>query len=138
MLSGVVGFIVSLAVAYLSPKYSTNDFAISLLTVIAGFVFSKITFAILFHLDNRKRYTQRFTGKLNIPVLKQIVRKMIFADLVFDVVNNLSRFFIILELLEMGYGAVSATTIASITAACLSYLVINVIVRKTHVFGSKK
>lgn len=63
---------------------------------------------------------------------------MIYADLVFDVVNNLSRFFVMFELLEIGYGAVSATTIASIIAACLSYFAINVIVRKTHVFGSKK
>ena len=63
---------------------------------------------------------------------------MIFADLVFDVVSNLSRFFIMFELLEIGYGAISAATIASIIAACLSYLAINVIFRKIHVFGSKK
>jgi hypothetical protein len=71
--------------------------------VLAGFVFSKITFVILFHIDNKKKYTKRFTGKLNLPVLKTIVKKMIIADSIFEVINNVSRFFILLVLLKMEY-----------------------------------
>jgi hypothetical protein len=121
-----------------STKYSTNDFANSALTVISGFVFSKVVFVILFHLDNRKKYTKRFTGKLNLPVLKQIVKKMIFADSVFDIISNVTRFFILLELLRIEYPAVQAATIASFIASSLSYLAINLIVRRLHVFGSTK
>ena len=138
LLSGIVGFIVSLVVAYVSTKYSTNDFVNSALTVITGFVFSKIVFVILFHLDNRKKYTKRFTGKLNLPVLKQIVTKMIFADSIFDIISNLTRFFILLELLRIGYPAVQAATIASIIASSFSYLAINLIVGRLHIFGSKQ
>jgi ABC-type uncharacterized transport system permease subunit len=138
LLSGTVGFIVSLVVAYVSTKYSTNDFANSALTVISGFVFSKVVFVILFHLDNRKKYTKRFTGKLNFPVLKQIVKKMIFADSVFDIISNVTRFFILLELLRIEYPAVQAATIASLIASSFSYLAINLIVRRLHVFGSTK
>jgi hypothetical protein len=125
-------------VAYVSTKYSTNDFANSALTVISGFVFSKVVFVILFHLDNRKKYTKRFTGKLNLPVLKQIVKKMIFADSVFDIISNVTRFFILLELLRIEYPAVQAATIASLIASSFSYLAINLIVRRLHVFGSTK
>jgi hypothetical protein len=121
-----------------STKYSTNDFANSALTVISGFVFSKVVFVILFHLDNRKKYTKRFTGKLNLPVLKQIVKKMIFADSVFDIISNVTRFFILLELLRIEYPAVQAATIASLIASSFSYLAINLIVRRLHVFGSTK
>jgi hypothetical protein len=138
VISGIVGFIVSLVVASVSTRYSTDDFAISALTVITGFVFAKVTFVILFHLDNRKKYTKRFTGKLNFPILKQIVKKMIFADSIFDIINNVSRFFILLELLKIEYQPVPAATIASIIASCFSYLAINLVVRKIHVFGSKK
>ena len=95
LLSGTVGFMVSLVVAYVSTKYSTDNFANSAFTVIAGFVFSKVIFAILFHLDNKKKYTKKFTGKLNFPVLKQIVTKMVFADSIFDIINNVTRFFIL-------------------------------------------
>ena len=138
LLSGSVGFIVSLIVAYVSTKYSYGDFATSTLTVITGFISSKVIFVILFHLDNKKKYTKRFTGKLNFDILKQIVTKMIFADAIFDIINNVSRFFILLELLKIEYQPVQAATIASIIASCFSYLAINLIVRRIHVFRFRK
>src|SRR6188474_623467 len=134
LLSGSASFIV----AYVSTKYSYGDFATSTLTVITGFISSKVIFVILFHLDNKKKYTKRFTGKLNFDILKQIVTKMIFADAIFDIINNVSRFFILLELLKIGYQPVQAATIASIIASCFSYLAINLIVRRIHVFRFRK
>ena len=75
---------------------------------------------------------------MNIGILKQIVTKMIFADAIFDIINNVSRFFILLELLRIEYQPVQATTIASIIASCFSYLAINLIVRRIHVFKFRK
>ncbi len=138
LLSGLVGFTVSLIVAYMSTKYSHDDFTTSTLTVITGFVSSKVIFVILFHRDNKKKYTKRFTGKLNFDILKQIVTKMIFADAIFDIINNVSRFFILLELLRIEYPPVQAATIASIIASCFSYLAINLVVRRIHVFRFRK
>jgi len=138
LLSGSVGFIVSLIVAYVCTKYSIDEFATSALTVITGFISSKVIFVILFHLDNKKKYTTKLTGKLNFDILKQIVTKMIFADAIFDIINNVSRFFILLELLRIEYQPVQATTIASIIASCFSYLAINLIVRRIHVFRFRK
>ena len=138
LLSGLVGFVVSLIVAYMSTKYSHDDFTTSTLTVITGFISSKVIFVILFHHDNKKKYTKRFTGKLNIDILKQIVTKMIFADAIFDIINNVSRFFILLELLRIEYPPVQAATIASIIASSFSYLAINLVVRRIHVFRFRK
>jgi hypothetical protein len=138
LLSGFVGIVVSLVVAYVSTQYSSNDVANSALTVIIGFIFAKVTFVILFHLDNKKKYTGRFSGKLNRPLLKQIIKKMIFADSIFDIINNVSRFFILLELLRIDYQPVQATMIASIIASSLSYLAINLLLRRLHVFSPKK
>lgn len=138
LLSGLVGLSVSLIVAYISTKYFNNDFTISTLTVIAGFVSSKVIFVILFHLDNKKKYTKRFTGKLNFEILKQIATKMIFADAIFDIINNVSRFFILLELLRIEYQPIQAAIIASIIASFFSYLAINLIIRRIHVFRSRK
>jgi hypothetical protein len=138
VLSGTVGFIVSLDVAYLSARYSTDDFTNSILTVLIGFVSSKIIFAILFHLDNKKKYTKVISGKLNVPILKQIVTRMIFADSIFDIINNVTRFFILLELLRIEYPAVQAAAIASIIASSFAYLAINLVVKRIQVFSSKK
>jgi len=122
----------------MSTKYSHDDFTTSTLTVITGFISSKVIFVILFHRDNKKKYTKRFTGKLNIDILKQIVTKMIFADAIFDIINNVSRFFILLELLKIEYPPVQAATIASIIASSFSYLAINLVVRRIHVFRFRK
>ena len=138
LISGIIGFIVSLIVAYYSTRYYTDYFLNSALTVIIAFIFSKLIFAILFHLDNKKKYTKKVTGKLNTQVLKQVVTKMVFADSIFDIINNVSRFIILLELLKINYQPIQAATIASIIASAFSYLAINLIVRYIHVFGSKK
>jgi len=138
LLSGLVGLIVSLIVAYMSTKYSNDDFRTSTLTVIAGFISAKIIFIILFHLDNKKKYTKRFSGKLNFDILKQLATKMIFANAIFDTVNNVSRFLILLELLRIQYQPIQAAIMASIIASCFSYLAINLIVRRIHLFRFRK
>jgi hypothetical protein len=78
------------------------------------------------------------TGKLNIFYLKQIAKKMILANSIFDIINNVSRFFILLELLKNQFQPIQAATISSILASSLSYLAINIIVKHIHVFGSMK
>lgn len=138
LLSGTFGFIISLFVAYISAIFSTSNFANSLLTVITGFVTSKILFAIFFHQDNKKKYTKKLTGKLNFRILKQILLKMILANSVFDIVNNLSRFFILFELLRAQYNPIQGALISSIIASSFSYLAINLIVKYINVFDSTK
>ena len=128
MLSGIVGIVISLFVAYYSDSYSADKFLNSVLTVLVGFISSKVIFIILFHLDHKKKYTKRFSGKLNLGILRQVLMKMIFADSIFDIINNVSRF----------YQPIQAALIASIVASALSYLAINLIVRRIHVFGEKK
>ena len=129
---------VSLVVAQVSAKYSGDFVLNSALTVISGYLTYKMIFAVLFHLDNKQRYTERSTGKVNLQKLKYISIKMIFASSVFDIVNNVTCFILMVHLLESGYSPVESTTISSIVASALSYAVINIIVRYIHVFDSKK
>ena len=138
LISGISGFLLSLVVAYFSAEYSVDFVLNSALTVITGYLTYKTIFAILFHLDNKRRYTRRLTGKLNFQKLKQILIKMLFASSVFDIVNNITRFILIIQLLKLGYSALESATISSIIASILSYAVINIIIRYIHVFGSKK
>jgi hypothetical protein len=56
----------------------------------------------------------------------------------FDVINNVSRFFILLELLKMQYQPIQGATIAAIIASGLSYVAINLVVRRIHVFRTRK
>jgi hypothetical protein len=138
LLSGTFGFIISLFVAFVSSILSANNFATSALTVIIGFIVSKLLFAIFFHHDNKKKYTKKLTGKLNLCILKQILFKMILANSVFDVINNLSRFFILFELLKNQYHPIQATLISSVISSSFSYVAINLVVKYINVFDTGK
>jgi hypothetical protein len=138
LVSGIIGFLVSIVVAHISAEYSVDFVLNSALTVIAGYLTYKTVFAILFHIDNKQKYTRRLTGKLNFQKFKQILIKMLFASSVFDIVNNITRFILMIQFLNWEYTAVEATTISSIVASVLSYVTINIIMRYIHVFGTKK
>ena len=138
LISGISGFVLSLVVSHISAEYSIDFVLNSALTVIVGYLTYKVIFAILFHLDNKQRYTKKLTGRLNIEKFKQILIKMLFASSIFDIVNNVTRFILMVQLLKLEYSAIESTTISSIIASVLSYTVINIIVRYMHVFGSKK
>ncbi len=138
LISGISGFVLSLVVSHISAEYSIDFVLNSALTVIVGYLTYKVIFAILFHLDNKQRYTKKLTGRLNIQKFKQILIKMLFASSIFDIVNNITSFILMVQLLKLEYSAIESTTISSIIASVLSYTVINIIVRYMHVFGSKK
>ena len=100
-----------------------------------GFIIYKISFIVLFHIDNKRKYTNRFNSKINFNILKQIIKKMIFAWSIFDIVNNLSRWVILFELLLIGFRPFEAAILSSIAASSLSYLLINIILRRIKIFS---
>ncbi len=138
LISGIAGFLSSIIIAHYFAGFSASYVLNSAVTVITGFLTYKIIFAILFHIDNKPKYTKRLTGKINFIELKRILIKMIFASTVFDTINNVTRFLLIIQLLKLEYSAVEAATISSLIASVLSYLIINLIVKYIHLFNQKR
>ena len=101
LIAGIFGFLLSAVIAEIYAIYSPSDVLTSTITVLVGFIIYKISFIVLFHIDNKRKYTNRFTSRINSIRLKQIIKKMIFAWSIFDIVNNLSRWIILYELLIM-------------------------------------
>jgi len=138
LISGIFGFISSAIIAELYALYSPSDVLISTITVLVGFIIYKISFIVLFHIDTKRKYTNKVTSQINFVILKQIIKKMIFAWSIFDIVNNLSRWIILYELLLWGFGPFEAVIITSIAATSLSYVSINIISRRNKIFSSLK
>ena len=135
LISGIFGFLVSAAIAEIYAIYSPSDVLTSTITVLVGFIIYKISFIVLFHIDNKRKYTNRFTSRINFNRLKQIIKKMVFAWSIFDIVNNLSRWVILYELLLTGFRPFEAAILSSIAASSLSYLSINIISRRIKIFS---
>ena len=138
LISGLAGFIFSIFIAYYIAEFSTSHVLNSAITVFSGFLTYKIIFAILFHNDNKRNYTKKLTGKINFLELRRILIKMIFASTIFDTVNNVTRFLLIIQLLKLEYSAVEAATLSSLIASVLSYAIINLIVKYIHLFTKKR
>jgi len=138
LISGSAGFLSSIIMAHFVAEFSTSHVLNSAMTVITGFLAYKVIFAILFHIDNKQNYTKRLTGKINFIALRRIFIKMILASTIFDTVNNVARFLLIIQLLKLEYSAIEAAMISSLVASVLSYATINLIVKYIHLFTKKR
>ena len=135
LIAGIFGFLVSATIAEIYAIYSPSNVLTSTITVLVGFIIYKISFIVLFHIDNKRKYTNRFTSRINFNRLKQIIKKMIFAWSIFDIVNNLSRWIILYELLIIEIRPFEAAILSSIAASSLSYLSINIISKRIKIFS---
>jgi hypothetical protein len=135
LIAGIFGFISSAVIAEIYAIHSPNYVITSTITVLVGFIIYKISFIVLFHIDNKRKYTNRFSSSINFNRLKQIIKKMIFAWSIFDIVNNLSRWIILYELLLIELKPFEAAILSSIAASSISYLSINIILKRIKIFS---
>jgi hypothetical protein len=135
LIAGIFGFLVSASIAEIYAIYSPSDVLTSTITVLVGFIIYKISFIVLFHIDNKRKYTNRLTSRINFNRLKQVIKKMMFAWSIFDIVNNVSRWIIMYELLLTEFRPFEAAMLSSIAASSLSYLSINIITRRIKIFS---
>lgn len=132
LVSGTVGFFVSIIVTQIIVELNINGaFDISLITILIGYCVSKPLFIFLFHRDNKKKYRHPMAGTTtDSMILNRIIKHLIIAYLVFDIVYIISRFLIMYGLLlEVRTGALEASIISSLCASSLSYLSTNVIIK---------
>jgi hypothetical protein len=137
IISGAAGFIISAIAAEVYSTYTQDDLVNSLATVLTGFAASSVVFAILFHIDNKYMYIDKTTRRIDFRNLKQVLKKLIAAGLVFEVVNNSSRFIILYQLFTMDVDPSNASMLSSLSASGLSYLSINLVLRRSRLFQTR-
>lgn len=140
LVSGTVGFFVSIIVTQIIVELNINGaFDISLITILIGYCVSKPLFIFLFHRDNKKKYRHPMAGTTtDSMILNRIIKHLIIAYLVFDIVYIISRFLIMYGLLlEVRTGALEASIISSLCASSLSYLSTNVIIKLGRMFQTR-
>jgi DNA-binding HxlR family transcriptional regulator len=116
IISGAAGFLISAIAAEVYSTYTEDDLIDSVATVLTGFAVSSVVFAILFHMDNKYMYIDKSTGKIDFKNLKQVLKKLMAAGLVFEIVNNSSRFIILYQLFTMDVDPSDASMLSSLAA----------------------
>jgi hypothetical protein len=64
LIADIFGFLVSAAIAKIYAIYSPNEVLTSTITVLVGFIIYKTAFVVLFHINNKQKYTNRFTSQI--------------------------------------------------------------------------
>jgi predicted neutral ceramidase superfamily lipid hydrolase len=85
LIAGIFGFIASAVIAELYALYSPSDVLTSTVTVLVGFIIYKTAFVVLFHIDNKQKYTNRLTSEINFNILKPkmpAISKFLFIKMV--------------------------------------------------------
>lgn len=134
IISGAAGFFITAIAAEVYSTYTQDDLVSSVATVLTGFAASRVVFAIIFHMDNKYVYTNKSTGKIDFKNLKQVLKKLMAAGLVFEIVNNSARFIILYQLFTMDMDPFDASILSSLSASGLSYLSINLMLRRSGLF----
>lgn len=134
ILSGIAGFVASAIAAELYSSYTENDLLSSLATVLTGFAVSNVVFVILFHFDNKSMYVDKYTGKIDFKILRQVFKKLGIVWSIFEIVNNVSRFIVLYQLFSMEVDPSDASMLSSLFASGLSYLSINLVLRRFRIF----
>jgi hypothetical protein len=136
LVSGTVGFFVSIIVTQIIVELDINGaFDISVITILIGYCVSKPLFIFLFHRDNKKKYRHPVARTTDSRILNPIIKHLIIAYLVFDIVYIISRFLIMYGLLlEVRTGALGASIISSLCASLLSYLLTNITIKLGRMF----
>ena len=64
LIADIFGFLVSAAIGEIYAIYSPNEVLTSTITVLVGFIIYKTAFVVLFHINNKQKYTNRFTSQI--------------------------------------------------------------------------
>lgn len=79
-------------------------------------------------------YVDKFTGKIDFKILRQVFKKLGIAWSIFEIVNNVSRFIVLYQLFSMEVDPSDASMLSSLFASGLSYLSINLVLRRFRIF----
>jgi hypothetical protein len=83
-------------------------------------------------------YIDKSTGKIDFKILKQVLKKIVAAGLVFDIVNNCSLFIILYQLFTTDMDPSEASMLSSLAASGLSYLSMNLMLKRSGLFQAGK
>ena len=135
LVSGTVGFFVSIIATQIIVELDVSGaFDISIITILIGYCISKPLFIFLFHRDSKRKHGHSVAPTTDSR-LNQIIKHLIIAYLVFDIVYIVSRFLIMYGLLlDTATGALEASIISSLCASLLSYLSTNITIKLGRMF----
>ena len=134
IISGAGGFFASAYMSQLYAQYDNNDFANSAVALAVEYAVYMPAFAILFYVDNRKKYVNPATGRRDSRQVLKDIKKLFAAFSVSEAIFSVTRILMQYELLQVGMQPFEASMASSMVAWGVFFVAINSMAKVVKLF----
>jgi hypothetical protein len=134
LISGVAGFFSGALGAQLYSLYDNNKILNAIVALLSEYCVDIPFFAIAFYVDNMHRYHDPITGKKNIALIKQDIKKLVIAISVSEVFYAVTKIFSHYQFLQYAVQPYQAAMASSLIAWTVFLVLVNVIGKKIKLF----
>lgn len=134
MIAGAGAVLAGALVSQLFAGHAKNDLADSALALTTEYSVYIPVFALLFYIDNRRRYVDPATGKKDGRQIRSDIKKLLATFSVSEVVYSAVKVAAQYQLLQSGAEAYAASAVASLVAWAVFMVAINLMAKATRLF----
>jgi hypothetical protein len=134
IIAGTAALIVGVFFTELYSEYNKNNLLNSIVTLTVEYAVYIPIFAILYYLDNRRRYVDALTGKKNYAIIKSDLIKLFTIFSISEVTYSVAKVSIHFQLMQISFEPYQASTIGSFIAWFIFLVIINMGARIVKLF----
>lgn len=140
VISGVASLILTAIITqYFYYNVSSNNFEVSLVSLVIEYVIETPIFFVLYYIDNKKIYLDPVTGKKNLSMVKTDLKKLFAVFSLSDVIYAVALFSIQFNLLEHSTAEpYQASLYSSLIAWAIFFVVVNFSAKSVRLFDRQR
>lgn len=138
LISGICAFFAGALFTQLYSLFDGSNFNNSLVTLTFEYAVYLPIFGFLYYTDNKLRYIDKLSGKINKRKVLRDFKKLVVAFVISEIIYSISKIIFHYQLLTMGIvEPYQASMIGSLIAWTIFLVIINISVTAVNLFKSK-
>ncbi len=140
IISGVCSLILTAIITqYYYYNTHSNNFQVSLVSLLVEYAIETPIFAILYYIDNKRIYINAQTGRADWNVIRTDLKKLVAVFSISDVIYAIAQISIEFNLLQFAsVEPYQASVYSSLIAWAVFFVIINLSVRSVRLFDRQR
>lgn len=138
IISGICAFFAGAIFTQVYSLFDDSAFNNSVVTLTFEYAIYLPVFGLLYYADNKPRYVDKISGKINRRKVLQDFKKLVIAFVISEIIYSISKIVFHYQLMTMEIvEPYQASMIGSLIAWAIFLVIINISVRAVNLFRSK-
>jgi hypothetical protein len=140
IISGIGSLVLTaIIIQYYHYDASSNNFEVSLVSILIVYVFATPIFVVLFYIDNKKIYVDPLTGEKNLPAVKTDLKKLFAVFSLSVIIYAVAQISFEFNLLQHStVEPYQALVYSSVIAWAIFFVIVNLGVRSVRLFDRQQ